>query len=302
MGGVGTGAGFQNNVRALASIRLRMRVLHDAANPRLESTIFGETIAMPILAGPLGGAKLNANDVMPEDDFALATIQGARLAGSMGMGGDGPMPILLEASLKAIRKVGGVIILKPRPNDQIIERLRKVEEAGACAVGIDIDAAGLLNMVRAGQPVGPKTVAELQEIAQATRLPLILKGVMSVEDATAACRAGAAAIVVSNHGGRAIDHTPGTAEALPAIVKAVKGYITILADGGIRNGVDALKMLALGAEAVLVGRPLVVGAAGAGAEGVRAVLDKMMDELRAAMILTGCHDLSEVGPQVLWKG
>ncbi len=300
MGGVGTGASFRNNIQALAALRFRMRTIHDAVAPDLAMSLFGQKLSMPILAAPLGGAKLNVNDAMPEEEFSLAPMQGARLAGTIGMGGDGPFPLLYESSLKSVRKVGGILIVKPRSQENIIANFRRAEEAGAAAVGIDIDAAGLLNMTRHGQPVGPKTVEQVRELAQATRLPLILKGIMSVEDAEGACQAGAAAIVVSNHGGRALDHTPGTAEVLPVIARAVEGRITILADGGVRSGVDVLKMLALGAEAVLVGRPLVWAAVGGGAEGVHLVLETMADELRSAMILTGSHNLAEVGPQVLW--
>jgi isopentenyl diphosphate isomerase/L-lactate dehydrogenase-like FMN-dependent dehydrogenase len=168
-------------------------------------------------------------------------------------------------------------------------------------VGIDVDAAGILPMRAAGQPVGPKTVAELKELVRSTPLPLILKGIMCLEDALAAREAGAAAIVVSNHGGRVLDHTPGTAEVLPQIARAVRGDMVVLADGGVRSGVDALKMLALGAHAVLVGRPLAVGAVGAGAEGVRLILEQMRSELKVAMIYTGCAGVSDIGEGALWR-
>ncbi len=301
MGGVGTGSSFIANVQALARVRLNLRTIHDAKDPCLTTTIFGQRLSMPILAAPLGGARLNVNDVMPEEEFAFIPIEAARQAGTIGMGGDGPVPILLESSLRAVGRAGGIIILKPRPNDQIIGRMRRAEAAGATAVGLDIDAAGLLNMVRAGQPVGPKTPEELAELVQATPLPLILKGVMTIEDAMAAAEAGVAAIVVSNHGGRALDYTPGTAEVLPAIAQAVQGRITVLADGGIRSGADVLKMLALGADAVLVGRPLIWAAVGGGVEGVKLYLETLAQELRAAMILTGCPDIASIGPQVIWK-
>ena len=125
---------------------------------------------------------------------------------------------------------------------------------------------------------------------------------MCVEDALAAREAGAAAIVVSNHGGRVLDHTPGTAEVLPEIARAVRHDLVVLADGGVRRGVDVVKMLALGAHAVLVGRPLAIGAMGGGAEGVRLTLEQIRNELKVAMILTGCATASaEIGPAgALW--
>lgn len=301
MGGVGSGAGFINNFQALAAVRLNLRTIHTVASPDIALSLFGKGLAMPILGAPIGGVKMNVNDAMSEEEFCLAMLEGARQAGTLGMGGDGPFPLLYNATLAAVRQAGGIPVTKPRGQEAIVAHFRRAEEAGAAAIGIDIDAAGLLNMTRNGQPVEPKTVDQLRELAAATPLPLILKGVMTVEDAQAACRAGAAAIVVSNHGGRALDHTPGTAEVLPAIAAAVKGRITILADGGVRSGTDVLKFLALGADAVLVGRPLAIAAVGGGAEGVRLMLETLAEELRAAMVLTGCNSLSEVGPQVLWR-
>jgi isopentenyl diphosphate isomerase/L-lactate dehydrogenase-like FMN-dependent dehydrogenase len=115
-----------------------------------------------------------------------------------------------------------------------------------------------------------------------------------------AAESGAAAIVVSNHGGRVLDHTPGTAEVLAAIADRVKKYkMVILVDGGVRNGYDVLKMLALGAAAVLVGRPVIRGAVGGGQEGVSLVLNKMRKELAEAMVLTGTADVKKVKRSIL---
>jgi len=112
-------------------------------------------------------------------------------------------------------------------------------------------------MVANNKPVFKKTPEDIKELVASTKLPLIIKRIMDAEDAEAAAKAGAAAIVVSNHGGRVLDNTPGTAEVLPSIIDATKGKTRILVDGGIRNGYDVLKMLAIGAEAVLIGRDTV---------------------------------------------
>jgi isopentenyl diphosphate isomerase/L-lactate dehydrogenase-like FMN-dependent dehydrogenase len=220
------------------------------------------------------------------------------------MTGDGPDPDLYSTGLRVIQAAGGqgIPITKPRDQTSVIGHLREAEEAGCLAVGIDVDAAGILPMRAAGHPVGPKTIEQLHELVKSTHLPLILKGIMCVEDALAAREAGAAAIVVSNHGGRVLDDTPGTAEVLPEIARAVKNDLVVMADGGIRKGVDVLKMLALGAHAVLVGRPLAIGAIGAGPEGVRLTLEQLHNELKSAMVFTGCAHLGEIGAEVLWKG
>ena len=258
---------------------------------------------MPILGAVVAGAKMNFREIVSEEELATAFIAGAQQAGTLAMTGDGPDPSLYAAGLRVIQDNGGqgIPVTKPRDQAGIIANFRQAEAAGCVAVGIDVDAAGILPMRAAGQPVGPKTVAQLKELVQSTPLPLILKGIMCVEDALAAREAGAAAIVVSNHGGRVLDHTPGTAEVLPHIARAVRSDLVVLVDGGVRSGVDVLKMLALGAHAVLVGRPLAVGAIGAGADGVRLILEQMRNELKVAMIYTGCAGVGEIGEDALWR-
>jgi isopentenyl diphosphate isomerase/L-lactate dehydrogenase-like FMN-dependent dehydrogenase len=155
-------------------------------------------------------------------------------------------------------------------------------------------------MALAGQPVSPKTFGEIKELIGSTRLPFILKGIMTPEEAELGLAAGAAAIVVSNHGGRVLDHTPGAAEVLPAIAARVKGRLLIFADGGVRSGGDVLKLLALGADAVLVGRPLVIGVMGGGREGVAFLLNKLKSELIQAMLLTGTADVKSVSRAILY--
>jgi isopentenyl diphosphate isomerase/L-lactate dehydrogenase-like FMN-dependent dehydrogenase len=122
---------------------------------------------------------------------------------------------------------------------------------------------------------------------------------MTADEAMIAQEAGAQAIVVSNHGGRVLDHTPGTAEVLPQIAKLVKGRIKIMVDGGVRSGVDVLKMLALGADAVMIGRPIAIAAVGGGADGVAQYLDKIRSELTSAMIMTGCATINDISPRIL---
>lgn len=124
-----------------------------------------------------------------------------------------------------------------------------------------------------------------------TRLPIVLKGILHPSDAVEAAQLGVAAVVVSNHGGRTLDTTPSTASMLPWIADAVQGRIALLVDGGIRRGTDVLKAIALGASAVLVGRPALYGLAAAGANGVAHVLRLLIDELEIAMALTGCRTL-----------
>lgn len=306
MGGVGTGASFQNNVRALASYKLNLRVLHRHGEPDTGLSLFGTRLETPVLVAAVAGAAINLGGSLTEEELVLAMVGGARAAGSLALTGDGPDPALFEAGLAAARQFPGTVIpvVKPRAVEEILERFAQARAAGALAAAVDVDAAALVNMTRAGQPVGPLSPAAVQRLVEGSELPVILKGIMTPDEAVLAAEAGVAGIVVSNHGGRALDHTPGTAEVLGVIARRLRGLSprpVILVDGGFRRGEDVLKGLALGADAVMVGRPAVRGAVGGGAEGVRLVLDELTRGLRTAMILTGCPDLASVGPEVLFR-
>jgi isopentenyl diphosphate isomerase/L-lactate dehydrogenase-like FMN-dependent dehydrogenase len=123
---------------------------------------------------------------------------------------------------------------------------------------------------------------------------------MTVEDAVLAAEAGAYGIVVSNHGGRVLDFSPGTADVLPAIASTLKDKVVILVDGGVRTGTDVLKMLALGADAVMLGRPFTIAAMGGLQTGVEKLIDKIKSELVQAMILTGTACISDVSSSILY--
>jgi isopentenyl diphosphate isomerase/L-lactate dehydrogenase-like FMN-dependent dehydrogenase len=137
---------------------------------------------------------------------------------------------------------------------------------------------------------------DVEELASMSGLPVLVKGVLTTEDALLACESGAAGVVVSNHGGRQLDGVSATIEALPEVVEAVAGRVPVLMDGGIRRGTDVVKALALGAQAVLAGRPFVWGLAAAGEEGVSAVLELLRAELKLALALLGCKSPAEVTP------
>ena len=303
MGGTGSGAAFRANLEALARYRLLLRTLHGAKDPDTSCRLFGLELKTPILAAPITGTPYNMGGALTERAFIGMVISGSRAAGSLGFSGDGADPAMYDAGVEAVAAESGwgVPIIKPRAQQAVIDRLRRAEAAGAVAVGMDVYGAGLVTMALKGQPVGPKTGDELRQTIAATKLPFVVKGIMTPDEALLAAEAGARAIVVSNHGGRVLDHTPGAADVLPDIVNAVKGRVTILADGGVRSGADALKLLALGADAVLVGRPVVVGAFGGGAAGVKLILAQLTNELRQAMLLTGCADLNAVTPRVLHR-
>ena len=145
-----------------------------------------------------------------------------------------------------------------------------------------------------------KSVEELKQIVSWAQRPFILKGIMTARGAEKALEAGASGIVVSNHGGRVLDHCPATAEVLPDIVDAVGGKMTIFVDGAIRSGMDMFKALALGADAVLIGRPFVTTVYGGGEEGVQLYVQKLKAELADTMRMCGAHSLADIDRSMLY--
>ncbi|NLK01270.1 MAG: alpha-hydroxy-acid oxidizing protein [Clostridia bacterium] len=301
MGGAGTGKSFINNVNALEEIKINLRTVHTAKDPDTAAEIFGQKLALPVMAAPMTGVSYNMGGGMSEREFLDYIVEGSLAAGTFGMTGDGADPAMYDSGIGAVKDSDGrgVPVIKPREQDEVLKYLAKAEEIKPLAVGMDVDGAGLVTMALKGQPVGPKSIDELKEIIGSTELPFILKGIMTPDEALKAVEVGAKAIVVSNHGGRVLDYTPGVAEVLPEIAAAVGGEITILADGGVRSGMDVLKYIALGAHGVLVGRPLVIAAYGGGAEGVKIYMEKLRSELFQAMILTGCKTVNDIDKKIL---
>ena len=303
VGGIGTGSSFMANYDSLSRIKLNLCTIHDADSPDLSCNFFGCQLKMPVLIAPVAGMAINMGGAMDEGEYMTGMVEGGKEAGSLCFTCDGPNPLFFDVGLEILRKNGGwgAVTIKPRQEQAFLERARKVEEAKVPVIATDIDAAGIIHMKRAGQPAGPWAVDAWKRVIAQTTLPVLLKGVMTVKDALLAVEAGAAGIVVSNHGGRVLDHTPGTAEVLPEIAQAVKGKLRILVDGGVRSGVDVLKMLALGAEAVMVGRPMAIASVGGGKEGVALLLNQYAEELRTAMIYTGCKTLSDITDKILHR-
>ncbi len=304
IGGIGSGASFRNNILALKKLKLKMRLIGSHFEPDTTYNFFGKSLSMPIMAASVAGVNsFGGYSVITEKEFCRAVILGCKEAGTLGWQGD-TYTYSLENSygIDAIAEADGygVKIVKPREQEVIIQFFKKAEEAGAIAVGVDVDGCGSYMMAKHNKPVFRKDIEDLKELKASTNLPFIVKGIMYVEDALNATEAGASAIVVSNHGGRVLDHTPGTAEILPEIAKEIKGKTRILVDGGIRTGCDVLKMLALGAEAVLIGRDIIRAAVGADIEGVRIYMEYIQKTLAKAMKMTNCQNLNEIDSEILF--
>lgn len=302
MGGKGTGEAFTINISALSNYKINMRVIHDAKNPDTSTEIFGRKMSLPIFAAPVSGTSLNMGGKITEKDYISWVVSGCLDSEVYPMVGDSAVDTFLLDNLEVLKqnKGYGIAIIKPWENKNVIDKIKLAEEAGAFAVGMDIDAAGLITLALHGKPVGPKNLNEIKEIIKSTKLPFILKGIMTPDEAELAVQAGVSAIVISNHGGRVLDQTPAVCDVLPEIAKRVKGKVTILADGGVRSGVDILKMIALGADAVLIGRPFVTASFGGQREGVSTYIETLRSELKSAMVLTGCNSIKDINGRVIY--
>lgn len=296
VGGKGTGSAFIVNCEYLANIRINMDTIYEDQGQDTSVSLFGHDFAAPIFAAPISGLSNNYNGFLNEKTYAEALVPGCVQAGCAAFTGDGAPDHFLKDPLEAVKAAGGIAVptIKPWAKETVYAKMDLSLEAGAMAIAMDIDAAGLPLLAAAGKPVRAKSVGELREFVSHSPVPFVLKGIMTAYGAEKAADAGVYGIVVSNHGGRVIDNTPATLEVLPEIKAAVGDRVKVFVDGGIRTGYDVFKALALGADAVLIGRPYVVAASGGGAEGVVLYTQKIAAELKDAMKMTGCATLPEI--------
>lgn len=316
------------NLAAWADIRLEGRVLADLRGATTALHLLGLDLPHPILLAPVAFHAL----AHPEAEHATAL--GAAATGAvMVVSTQSGLP-LEDIAARAQGPLWFQLYLQPAREDSL-RLIRRAEAAGfrALVVTVDTPINGLRNMEqRAGfqLPEGLRAVnldgcrppeirtepgrsaaflglldtaprwPDIDWLRQQTRLPILLKGITSPRDAAQAVQAGADGLIVSNHGGRALDGLPASAHILPRITAKVAGRIPVLCDGGIRRGTDIVKALALGASAVLIGRPQLHALAVAGAGGVAHMLTILRAELEVAMALTGCPDLTAIDHQVLW--
>ena len=276
------------------SLLVEMRHL-DGALPETGLELFGEQFRTPVMTAALshlGNVRENGMVQMAE---------GARLAGAVSWAGMGD-----EKELEDITTTGArtIKIIKPYvDNDYILKRIAHAEKCGVMAVGMDIDHAfsgkGKYDVVL-GMEMRPKSLEEMKEFVKATKLPFVVKGVLSVKDAEKCLEAGVKGIVVSHHHG-IIDYAVPPLMILPEIVRVVQKQIPVFVDCGIESGSDVFKALALGADAVCVGRALMGSLQVNGAEGVQEKIASLTEELAGIMARTGASDLSQIDPSVIWK-
>lgn len=300
-GAKGTGTVAIRNYEKWQDICVNMDTICENGKADTSFEIFGRTYKAPIFAAPIGAMKLHYGDKYDDLEYNNILVPACADAGIAAFTGDGVNAAVMQGATEAIRaKDGkGIPTVKPWDVNTLQEKLELIKASGSSAVAMDIDAAGLPFLKNLTPPAGSKTTEELAEIVKAAGVPFILKGIMTVKGALKAKEAGASAIVVSNHGGRVLDQCPATAEVLEEIVQAVGKDMKIFVDGGLRSGVDIFKALALGADAVLIGRPYVTAVYGGGAEGVATYTEKLTTELADTMTMCGAHNLSEISREMV---
>jgi len=331
-GGAEDEVSLRRNREAFAKWALRPRVLVDVSKRDTSTSVLGQRVSMPILVAPTAFHGL----VHPEGE--VATARGAAAAGTLmvvsavatkdleevAKAGAAPRwfqlyvwkdrDVTAQLVKRAVKAGYGAICLTV---DTPVLGRREKDERNAFTLPPGLSIANVRPAGLAGMPASErgsafaKYVAELLDPAvtwrdiawlrSLTSLPIVLKGILTAEDATLAVEHGVDGIIVSNHGGRQLDSTVGTLEALPDIVAAVQGRVEVFMDGGVRRGTDVLKALALGAKAVLIGRSILWGLALGGSDGVQRVLEHLRGELELAMALTGRTAIAQVDRSLIQR-
>lgn len=320
------GAGDETTLRANHDTwqqwLLRPRVLQPLAGLHTRTRLLGRDWPSPVLVAPMACHRL----AHPDGEHATAVAAAALGVGMVLSTQTSTPPEQVAALYLHDTDRGPLWFQLYGHNDRgwMRELLQRVHQTGYEAIVVTADAplqgvrdrerragfqlpAGLcaLDLPSPATPGVPALLAQalqwddLAWLVAEAGLPVLVKGILHPDDAQQAVRLGAAGVVVSNHGGRTLDTAPATASALPRVVQAVGGALPVMVDGGIRRGTDVLKAMALGASAVLVGRPAIWGLANAGAAGVAHVLRLLRDELEIAMALTGCATLADASQALL---
>lgn len=297
----GPGCKFPGNTAARnyskwQDICVNMDTLCPNADVDVSFEFLGRKFAAPIFAAPLGAIDMHYGPKYKDQEYNTLLIKAAHDYGVLAFTGDGVNPDIMKSAVNDMKNCGGIGIptIKPWNKEFVFEKLDILNGSGIFAAAMDVDGAGLPFLKAMNPNAGSKSVDEMKEITAYAKMPFVIKGIMTVKGAQKAVESGAKAIVVSNHGGRVQGGVPSTAEVLPGIAEAVKGKITILVDGGIRSGVDVFRALALGADGVLIGRPILNMIYGGGAEGFKVYMDKIVGELKSTMTMCGAASLKDI--------
>lgn len=295
-GGKGSGSSFVRNVAKLKDVTIDMKLIREDYEVDSSYNFFGLECSAPIFAAPIANVAINYGSKVDELTYLNGLTQGCKEANLPVFLGDGANREAFEMPLRIHQSMNNrtIMTVKPWAMDMAMSKLSEVKECNPVAIAMDIDAAGLILLKKQGVPVAYKSIEDLKNIKEFMNVPFIVKGIMCVEDAKYALEAGVDAIVVSNHGGRVMDDSTATIEVLEEIATFVNKRCKVFVDGGFRSGSDVFKALALGADAVLIGRPFSHYAIGGQAEGVKLYADKLINELKECMRMTSCKTLDDI--------
>lgn len=295
------GNGAHDNWLAWKKFRLNMDTI--APNTEVDTSfeLFGRSFTLPVIAAPIGSLKAQFNPTDDIRDYNECCAAAALKCGIATSFGDGLDPAVFPHGCETSKKYSGISIpvINPLAMETVKKNLDLAKAAEPFAVSLVIDSAGLPHLKKQNPDAGSKTQEQLHELCEYAEMPVIIKGIMTAKSAVKAVDAGAAAIVVSNHGGRVLPGAPATADVLPEIVEAVGGRAKIIVDGGIRSGYDILKALALGADAVMICRPFLISYYGGGAQGIECYIEKLRNEFRDAMYMCGARSLSDISRDMI---
>lgn len=290
------GNGANDNWKAWRAIKLNMDVIAPNCPVDTSTELWGRTLSLPLFSAPVGSIAWQYNPDDDVRDFNEQVMAASEKCGTIGAFADGIEASVLTRALESCKNHGGggMAVINPHANEEIIGKLALVNEAKPFAACVVIDSAGLPHLRLKNLSAGTKTVEQLRELKEYCQVPFAVKGIMTAKSALKAVEAGVDALIVSNHGGRVLASTPATAEVLPEIVDAVAGRAKIIVDGGIRSGVDIFKALALGADAVMLCRPYIISYYGGGAAGVECLIEKLRSELSDTMYMCGARKISDI--------
>jgi len=305
-GAKGNNRGFISACESLKDIRIELDVVHDDFEPDISFEIFGHQFDLPVFASPIAKVLTDYTFDSPyfngNDLYADALVKGTYEAGGMAWLGDNIAEGYFYGQVQPIREVNGVGVPTIKPwadRDEVKQRLAWSKEVGAMAIATDLDAIGLGYQYSGGVDskntgVSSRGVEELKELVASLDVPLLIKGIMSVKAAEKAVETGAFGILISNHGGNVVEGSMAPCDVVEDIKKAVGDSIKVFADGCVRSGEDVFKMLALGADAVGIGRPYTVAIYGGGQDGAAIYTHKIYWELKNIMRLANCKNLDEI--------
>ena len=291
------GNGANNNYRAWRRIRLNMDTITSVKEIDTSLELFGRTLSLPVLSGPVGSIRRQFHPEDDVSDYNEACLAAAEACNTLHAFGTGLERRVWENAIAGslAHENRGIPVYNPDSMDQIrawMDLYENIEKP--CESSLVVDSAGLPHYRMMNGAGGPKSVEDIRSLKEYCGTGMMIKGVMNAKAALKALDAGADAIIVSNHGGRVLSDTPATAEVLPEIAEAVHGRMKILVDGGIRSGVDVFKALALGADACLICRPVLISFYGGEKDGVITYLNKIKAELEDTMLMCGAGSLAEI--------